>query len=76
MSSLIAEVHLVDGGLMEIPVDQGFLDKLKQLQKSGLQGKALVNELIGDDWGTPPLVVVIKGLAPDGSLVDLRIPYN
>ena len=76
MASLTARVHLVDGGLMKIPLNQDFLGKLKRLQARGLQGKALVHQLLTDDWGVPPVVIVITGTAPDGSLVDLSIPYD
>lgn len=76
MASLTARVHLVDGSLMVIPLDDDFLVRLKRLQTAGLQGKALVHELLTDDWGPPPVAVVVRGTAPDGSAVDLTIPYD
>jgi hypothetical protein len=76
MASLTARVHLVDGGLMVIPLDDNFLVRLTRLQAAGLQGKALVHELLTDDWGPPPVAIVVKGTAPDGSSVDFTIPYD
>lgn len=76
MASLNAKVYLVDGGLMEIPLDDDFLVRLRRLQDAGLKGKALIHELITDDWGPPPLSVVVRGIGPDGSSVELAIPYD
>lgn len=69
-------IRFVDGSLQEFEEDDNFLAKLNALQNAGYKGKQLVNKLITDDWGPPPVLIEIKGKKADGSSVDLRIPYN
>jgi hypothetical protein len=75
---LMLVVHLVDGGIMDIPEDNAeqFLKKLKQLRDMGYEGKQLVNELITDDWGPPPVAVVVKGKLLNGKTVNFTLSYD
>jgi hypothetical protein len=49
--------------------------ELRSLQSQGLGGKNLVHELLTDDWGAPPTVVVISWKSADGKYVEERISY-
>ena len=69
-------IRFVDGSFQEYSESSDFLSKLTELQNQGYEGRELINALITDDWGAPPLSVQIKGKRPDESEVDLQIPYN
>lgn len=69
-------IRFVDGSLDEFEESDHFLLQLNALQIDGYKGKELINELITDDWGPPPLLVEIKGIKEDGTKVDLSIPYS
>ncbi len=75
---LMLECHLVNGGIADIPVDNAekFLLKLKRLRDMGYQGEQLVNELITDDWGPPPVIVVVKGKLLSGKSVNFTLTYD
>ncbi len=75
---LMLEVHLVNGGIEDIPVDNAekFLLKLKRLREMGYHGKQLVNELISDDWGPPPVIIVVKGKLHSGKSVNFTLTYD
>jgi hypothetical protein len=76
MNSIRVSIHLDNGDLQEFRKGPGFLERLRSLQARGVEGKALIDELITDDWGVPPRVVIISGVAPDGQrLEDILIPY-
>lgn len=64
-------IRFVDGSLQEFTETKSFLLRLAELKEQGYEGKNLVNELITDDWGTPPLFVQIMG-----SGIDFQIPYS
>lgn len=70
-------IRTVDGGLQEYE-DPGskLIQKLIALQKDGHKGKQLINLLISDDWGPPPLTVEIEGKSKDGAKVNVTIPYE
>ena len=53
-----AQIRFVDGSADECDVDLG---KYQRLLASGLRGKRLINTLLTDDWGPPPLVVTLIG---------------
>lgn len=76
MSKLWVSARLVDGGLYEFEAEAELLVRLQQLQAEGIAGKQLIHRLITDDWGAPPTFIDITGSAPDGSVVDVRIPYR
>jgi len=69
-------IRFVDGSLDEFEESDHFLLRMNALQMNGYKGKELINELITDDWGPPPLLVEIKGIKEDGTKVDLTIPYS
>lgn len=69
-------IRFVDGGLQEFTESSDFLYRLTKLQDQGYEGKELINNLITDDWGPPPLSVQINGKNPNGSKIDLLIPYK
>lgn len=69
-------IRFVDGSLDEFEESNHFLLRMNALQMHGYKGKELINELITDDWGPPPLLVEIKGIKEDGTKVDLTIPYS
>jgi hypothetical protein len=69
-------IRFVDGSLDEFEESDLFLLRMNALQMHGYKGKELINELITDDWGPPPLLVEIKGIKEDGTKVDLTIPYS
>ena len=69
-------IPLVNGGLLEYEETPSLLEKLRTLQARGLQGKALIHELLTDDWGAPPKWVTISGTAPDGEAINVRIFYE
>jgi len=64
-------IRFVDGSLQEYTETKDFLLRLSELKEQGYEGKDLVNRLITDDWGAPPVFVQIKG-----SEIDLQIPYS
>lgn len=76
MSTVNVRVHLVDGGLQEFREGADFLRRLARLEREGLQGRALINALITDDWGAPPVRVVLSGTNLDGVEFTQGIPYT
>lgn len=76
MSKILVSARLVDGGLYELEAEPELLARMRQLQAQGLAGKQLIHQLVTDDWGAPPVFVDIRGATPDGSTVDVRIPYR
>ena len=52
------------------------LQKLRQLESEGYQGKSLIDTLISDDWGAPPRGVLLKGILSNGQKIDENIRYD
>ncbi len=69
-------IKLVDGGFQEQNEDDEFISQLETLQKQGYEGKGLIHQLITDDWSAPPIYIDITGTTSNGSVVNIRIPYN
>ncbi len=69
-------IHLINGDLQELLENDNFISRLDTLQRQGYKGKVLVNELITDDWGAPPVYVQITGTTSGGAEINVRIPYN
>jgi hypothetical protein len=69
-------IRFVDGSLHEFDEGSSFLKKLSELSAQAISGKELVNTLITDDWGAPPLYVKIKGESEAGDNIDITIPYR
>jgi len=74
-TSITVSIRLVDGGLQEFREGPGFLERLRSLQARGVQGKALIEQLISDDWAAAPEVVIISGVADGEPIDDIVIPY-
>ena len=70
------EIHLVNGGLLDLEESDSFWHRLVDLQKCGFAGKELIHELISDDWGPPPRLVCIQGSLIDGTKIDVTLPYD
>lgn len=68
--------NLVNGSLFESNHDSSLYDEYKRLVKQGYSGKALVHELLTDDWGPPPQSVVLKGKDKEGNSIREVIPYT
>ena len=64
-------IGFVDGSGDAYEESAAFMRKLKELQSQGLEGRALIEALITDDWGPPPKHVTIV----DGDF-ELTIPYD
>lgn len=69
-------IKLVDGGLQELTEDDEFISQLETLKNQGYEGKELIHQLITDDWAAPPVYIDINGTTSNGSVVNIRIPYN
>jgi hypothetical protein len=76
MSTVMVRVHLVNGDLQEFREGGDFLRRLARLEREGLQGRALIHELITDDWGAPPVRVVLSGTDLAGAAFTRSIPYT
>lgn len=75
-SVIHVSIKLVDGGLQEITEDDRFISQLKILKNQGYGGKELIHQLITDDWSAPPVYIDINGTTSNGSVINIRIPYN
>ncbi len=64
-------IRFVDGSLQEFSETKEFLSRLAELKEQGYEDKELIDRLITDDWGAPPVFVEIKG-----SEINLQIPYS
>ena len=69
-------IQLVNGGLNEFIEPDSIVGKLRRLKSEGLEGKALVDSLITDDWGPPPTVIHLTGTTDDGQKINERIIYE
>jgi hypothetical protein len=61
---------LADGSQMRFTGDH-YLSKYKSLAR-GYQGKALIHELLGDDWGATPLRVRILENGQEVAVIPYR----
>lgn len=68
-------IILVDG-IQELKENDSFVSHLDQLKSQGYQGKSLINQLITDDWGAPPLYIKISGTTSKGQEVNEHIRYK
>jgi hypothetical protein len=62
-------VSAIDGSLQEWDEADDIVTRLLVLQRDGLRGRALVDQLITDDWAAPPLTVKISGTTLTGVVV-------
>lgn len=73
--SISISVRLVDGSLALFDAEPDILERLNTFQLQGLEGKELINKLLSDDWGPPPLSVEISGNLVNGDKINIKIPY-
>jgi len=73
---ITVSAQLADGRTRDFDVEPDFLQRLYALQLGGIQGKELIHALLTDDWTTPPVLVTVSGIAPDGERVDINIRYE
>jgi hypothetical protein len=76
MNAIKVSIRLADGGFHEFTKGPEILKELKSLQLEGYSGRQLIDNLISDDWGAPPIVVTISGTAENGNKVVHTIPYE
>jgi hypothetical protein len=69
-------VSTVDGGAQDWTESDSFYLRYMFLRQSGYEGKALVHELITDDWGPPPVGVKLTGRLENGTAMNEYIPYR
>lgn len=78
-AEVAADAHVVlvssDGRRVEWDTGAEFVEKLARLQQAGVDGKALVHALL-DQLDSEPLFVEIRGPAPDGGRLAVRISYR
>lgn len=68
--------RLADGSQLDWVAKPDVLQRLRQLQASGCAGKALVDRLLTDDWGPPPVTVTISGQDEEGKRVNVVLDYD
>lgn len=76
MSAITVTIRLVDGGFQEFTKGPEILKELESLQREGLAGRQLIDNLISDDWAAPPSFVSISGLDERGKKVTHTIAYE
>lgn len=76
MAHLKVVARLVNGGEMDIYASADFLVRLKKLEDAGYSGKRLIHELITDDWGPPPNMIVISGTDDAGKRIHKILEYD
>lgn len=76
MSHVTVTAALVDGGALDFVPGPDFLDRLRALQAQGVEGREIIHALLTDDWGPPPVFVMVAGTDADGRQIDIRIPYE
>jgi hypothetical protein len=63
--SVTVSINFVDGGYVSNDYPDTILDQLAQLRAAGYDGKRLIDALLTDDWGPPPVRVHIEGNSID-----------
>lgn len=76
MNTITVSIRLINGGFHEFTKGPEILQKFKSLQLEGYSGRPLIDNLITDDWGAPPVVVTISGTDENGNKVVHTIPYE
>jgi hypothetical protein len=61
MKNLQVSLPLVDGGLLPVSVDSG---------------REFIHRLAGDDFGPPPVRLILKARTDEGRTVTISIPYD
>jgi hypothetical protein len=60
-------IEYADGSYSEDDLPLGILAKYDRLVQQGLDGRALVDKLITDDWASPPVRVVMTFFGDGGT---------
>lgn len=68
--------NLVNGDRSEWTEPLAILAKHDRLVHEGLRGKALIHELLTDDWGPPPTRVTLSCPGVDGKSIKIEISYS
>ena len=76
MKLLNVRVSLVSGADQEWSEKESILRKLKKLRDEGYKGRHLIDTLITDDWGAPPVYVEITGKTKEGKTVTEKLIYD
>lgn len=78
MPTSLVKVHVrvVNGRAWDFEMPWSFVVQARAMQARGVEDWRIVNELITDDWGAPPLVVEVTGTGPDGKPVALTLRYD
>lgn len=66
-------IRFVDGSYSEHQMSLQVLADHDRLLQQGLQGTALINGLLGDDWAAPPREVTITGPGSDGVPIEITL---
>lgn len=70
------EARLVDGSTQDFRFGESFIFEMNQLKTQGINGKELIHSLLTDDWGAPPLYVLVTGTDQNGVVINEPIPYS
>lgn len=70
------EARLVDGSTQDFRFGESFILEMNRLKAQGINGKALIHSLLTDDWGAPPLYILVTGVDQNGAVINERIPYS
>lgn len=54
---ILAKIALVDGGHAEMELPDAALETIARLQREGYMGRSIINRVLTDDWGAPPVYV-------------------
>jgi hypothetical protein len=76
MRNVHISIRFVDGSFQEYEQGADFLSQITALQSQGVEGKALIHELISDDWSAPPRSVEVLGEDALGNEFSIVIPYR
>ena len=66
-------IEFVDGSRSEAQYGPALMDRYRELLAQKLDGRRLVNELLTDDWGTPPTSLTLAGIAADAKPFKIHI---
>lgn len=55
-----ANAHLRDGGLAEFDLPDSTLQRIEQLRRDEFSDRQIIQKLITDDWGAPPVYVEFR----------------
>ncbi len=73
MAAVTVRVDYADGTVSQAHYPADLLDRYDAIVQRGLSGKALVWELLSDDWPFKPKTVAIEGTRRDGTPFKVRI---